>query len=199
MEAIRKHKFTPSFFWFSLLCHLLFLFFVLYFPNRDTSKKYDKKLEKNNEKTYYYYMPAYRAKSSPIEKNKMASLKKLDKAFDLSQFQQKKFSPSVQNTRALKMIGEKLLDDPLRKLLGEAITANLSYPEMARTLHLRGVVSIGFTLYPSGELGSIHIVKSSRQRILDLAALNAVTAASPVSSVDIYLKQAKYLVVNVVF
>lgn len=204
MEVTKEHKLSSPFFWLSLLCHLLFLLSILYFsnyqPTQVPSQKIQKKPDKKRDKTYYYYMPAYHAaEKSAVEKNKIPLLKKIDKAFDLSQIKPKHSNPPMQSTRALKMIGEKLLDDPLRKLLGQAITENLDYPEMASELHLRGMVSIGFTLHPDGGLTGIHIVKSSHERILDIAALNAVTAASPIASVDIYLKEAKYLVVNVVF
>lgn len=97
------------------------------------------------------------------------------------------------------LIGEKLIDDPLRKLLGIALTARLIYPKVAMELRLRGVVSIELLLHPDGSVTNIKLVKSSREKILDVAALNAVHDMSPVHNVDLYIKAPKLLVVNVIF
>lgn len=99
----------------------------------------------------------------------------------------------------IRMVGDKLLDDPLRKLLGRAFTKRLYYPTVAQRLHLRGVVSIGFILHPNGEITDANVVKSSREKILDEAAFRAITSASPIANVDIYIKKAEYYVINIIF
>jgi len=180
------------------------------------------------EETYYYYVPPHvpGAASTPMP---AAPTKKSAPAmspdFDLSQaatsdtykiFKSKDpMTELTQNMRLanpamnqnpdykylapINMVGEKLLDDPFRKLLGRAITGKLYYPAVARELHLRGKVSIGFVLHPDGSVTEAHIIKTSHQPSLDAAALDAVISASPIYNTDLYLKQAEYLVVNILF
>src|SRR3990167_3732128 len=80
-------------------------------------------------------------------------------------------SNQKQDEEPIQLVGDKFLDDPFRKLLGRAITAHLFYPELAKELHLRGVVSIGFVLHPDGTVTDAQITKSSHEKILDEAAL----------------------------
>ncbi len=54
-------------------------------------------------------------------------------------------------------------------------------------------------LHTDGRMTDIKILKSSKERMLDVAALNAIKAASPVKNVDLYLKQDKYIVINILF
>lgn len=102
-------------------------------------------------------------------------------------------------TDPVHLIGEKLFDDPLRKLIGIALTKHLVYPKIARQLHMRGIVSIELLLYPDGTVANVRLVNSSRQRVLDAIALDAVQAMSPVRDVDLYIKSPKPLVINVIF
>lgn len=108
-------------------------------------------------------------------------------------------SLAKQHEAPVHLIGDKALDDPLRKLLGQAITAHLVYPQLARELFLRGVSSIGFTIAPSGEVTHVRVVKSSGERILDNAAAAAIRDMAPVANVDIYLHEPKDMVVNIIF
>ncbi len=97
------------------------------------------------------------------------------------------------------MIGEKLADDPLKKLLGAAISRHLYYPQAAQELGVEGVVEVGFTIFPDGSVMNVQVVRSSHKPMLDSAAIVAVQKMEPVANVDIYLKQPKFLVVNVIF
>lgn len=97
------------------------------------------------------------------------------------------------------MIGDKLVDDPLKKLLGIAISKHLYYPQVAQELFIHGVVGVGFTLYPDGNVTNVKIVQSSRERMLDAAALSAINEMTPVANVDIYLKKPRFLVVKIIF
>lgn len=97
------------------------------------------------------------------------------------------------------MVGEKLVDDPLKKLLGIAISKRLYYPRAAQDLQIHGVTSVGFTLFPDGTVANVEVVKSSRERMLDVAALEAIKRMPPIDSVNIYVKKPRYLVVNIIF
>ncbi|OGT38918.1 MAG: hypothetical protein A3F12_01925 [Gammaproteobacteria bacterium RIFCSPHIGHO2_12_FULL_38_14] len=220
-NELKLLKFSlPLLFFFSIFFHLFGFLFVYFF---NIKIKIPVKLE-----TPYYYvpdsayvMPSYVASSGVAHTNKNQSAQEINKTKlsleseiqrELSSFssdydfmkeitkrvQYQKPSPE-KYTEAIHMIGDKFLDDPLRKLLGHAITRRLYYPKVASDLHMRGVVSIGFTLLPTGEVVGARIVKSSRERILDIAALNAINDASPINNVDIYVKKPKYLIVNIIY
>lgn len=135
-------------------------------------------------------------KSSPlgIEKPQFAEIKPV---FDVEQY--KAFVKAQAKEDPVHLIGEKMLEDPLLKLLGIAITKHLSYPEIAGKLYLHGVASISMLLYPDGHIAEIQLIKSSHEQMLDVAALNAINDASPVRNVDIYLHEPKHLVINVIF
>lgn len=106
---------------------------------------------------------------------------------------------SKQHEPPVNMIGEKLLDDPLKKLLGIAITKHLYYPDAAQELNMHGVSAVGFTLYPDGTVTNVQIMHSSGEKVLDAAAAAAVNEMGPVSNVDIYVKKPRFLVVNIIF
>ncbi len=125
--------------------------------------------------------------------------KKLGKSAQLTDWPTTETSQVGSYTQPLHMIGDKLLDDPLKELLGHAITRHLFYPEVAKELYLRGTVTIGLTLHPNGQITGVKLLKTSKERLLDLAALSAVKEASPVNHVNLYLKEPKYLVINILF
>ena len=97
------------------------------------------------------------------------------------------------------MLGEKVLDDPLRKLIGVALTRHLFYPKIAETLGIHGIATIGLFLHTDGRITDIELLKTSRHRALDTAALSAVQDASPIKNVDIYLHQDRRLIINIIF
>ncbi len=53
------------------------------------------------------------------------------------------------------------------------------YPESARSRHIQGRVKVKFVLLADGSLKEVQVVKSSRHRNLDEAAVNAVKKAAP--------------------
>jgi protein TonB len=53
------------------------------------------------------------------------------------------------------------------------------YPETAKVRQIEGAVTIRFVITPEGGILGVEIVKSSRQKSLDKAALKAVHAAAP--------------------
>ena len=213
------------FFWLSLLCHLL-LFSTIYAVNVFHPIPAPAPML---EKSEYYYVPAYTysqpsvPRSSRTVQNVMpaqAGIQSSRTAETLSSrgltagpsashiiasdplssaIAQLRSQKSHERRDPIHMIGEKLSEDPLRKLLGRAITAHLYYPGVARELNMRGIVSVSFVLHPSGEITDAYIVKTSHKKMLDVAAYHAIVDASPIANVDIYLKEDKRLVVNVIF
>ncbi len=222
-----------NYFWLlSALVHLILFLLVCFFS---FNYHLPAVVSKENDQSYYYYVPAYTPASTsqfsqttaqPVdnlvkEKNKIEqSPKVVDKTYDLSRvkpahkyddwakqanaLRQLDQQNSINQTdakyeEAIHLVGDKFLDDPLRKLLGKAITAHIYYPDVARELNLRGVVSIELVLNPDGNITGAHVVKSSRERILDAAAANAINAASPINGVDLYVREPKHLAINIIF
>jgi TonB family protein len=97
------------------------------------------------------------------------------------------------------VIGEKLMEDPLRKLLGIALTKHLIYPKAAEQLRMRGVVSVDLVLHPDGRITDIRLAKSSKENLLDVITLNAIQDMSPVANIDLYVKEDKAMTFNVIF
>lgn len=202
-----KHNFI-----FSLLCHLLLLlsFTIIWHPfsRIKPEPKPDMYLP-----SYVYQQPA--ALTSPVQaahtaaKTKAASnpegiLKPAAASSSLSTTQSST-EPSP-NTRAsrpnegIRLIGDKgVTAKPLIKLLARDLSSHLVYPKIAADFKVHGVAYIGFTLHPDGEMTDIRLVQSSHASILDQAALNAVQAMRPGNEVGKYLKQAKFLVVGIIF
>ena len=59
------------------------------------------------------------------------------------------------------------------------IERHKKYPEEARTRRMEGRVTVRFVITPEGDIRDTAVVKSSRQKALDEAALLAVQNASP--------------------
>ena len=59
------------------------------------------------------------------------------------------------------------------------IQSNKKYPENAKTGKVQGIATVRFQLFPSGKAKTIKITTSSKSKILDKAALNAVKSSSP--------------------
>ena len=53
------------------------------------------------------------------------------------------------------------------------------YPDFARVRQIEGLVTIRFVITPDGHVKAVHVVKGSRHKVLDTAALRAVQAAAP--------------------
>jgi len=62
-----------------------------------------------------------------------------------------------------------------------------SYPEFAKFRHIQGRVKVEFVLNRDGSLSGIKIIKSSRHKKLDQAALEAVSKASPFPRPPLYI------------
>ncbi len=59
------------------------------------------------------------------------------------------------------------------------IEKNKKYPEDAKSNHVEGIVSLKFIISPDGTIKNTEVAKSSRNKILDEAALKALKDASP--------------------
>ena len=164
---------------------------------------------KNDQISYYFYQPELSSTTKfkqtlaapaakPVSKEYDYALKAKKSLFDY-QLTSADSSKNQQALPPIRMIGEKLLEDPLRMLLGAAITKQLFFPQVAKELYLRGIVGIAFTLFPNGDLQRIRLAHSSGKKILDRAALEAVHRAAPIGNVDIYLKEPKELVINIIY
>jgi protein TonB len=74
------------------------------------------------------------------------------------------------------------------------------YPSLARVKNIEGKVTIRFMITPQGEIRNVEISKSSRNKILDGAALKAVKDASPFPKPPGHIYQGElFLEVNIVF
>jgi protein TonB len=65
------------------------------------------------------------------------------------------------------------------EMLNLRIHSVKKYPESARSRHIQGRVKVKFVLLADGSLKDVQVVKSSRHRNLDEAAVNAVKKAAP--------------------
>lgn len=97
------------------------------------------------------------------------------------------------------LIGKKKLDDPLIKILGQAIGRHLIYPRIALDFGLRGTAYVGFNIRPDGIVTDVRLVQSSNAGVLDEEAVRAIRQMSPVGKVDEYVKETRYLVVGIIF
>jgi protein TonB len=59
------------------------------------------------------------------------------------------------------------------------IERHKKYPETARAKQIEGFVTVRFVITPQGDVLNIEIIRSSRQKSLDKAALKAIHAATP--------------------
>ena len=65
------------------------------------------------------------------------------------------------------------------KIVRLRIESHKRYPGTAKTRQIEGQVTVRFVIEPDGRISSSKVVKSSRHRVLDQAALSAVKEASP--------------------
>lgn len=89
--------------------------------------------------------------------------------------------------------------ETILSLLHTAIAAKQVYPESASELEQTGTVGIKFLIFPDGHLENINVTHTSGFSSLDQAAINAVRASSPITSVHRYLTQAEIYSVDIVF
>lgn len=65
------------------------------------------------------------------------------------------------------------------EMVKNRIEQHKDYPENARSRQVEGRVTVGFVIDMAGSVKTVRIVKRSRSKSLDEAALNAVTRSSP--------------------
>lgn len=212
--------------WLSIICHLLLLLLFTFswvWHNRSPELKESPTLRIQS---YVYQQPITQSSSAvsqekplthpelpttsadeAVNKNSESGKVAKEIATPANHFQPPNMA-SEQESKAINisnsieqvhLIGDKNIDEPLLKLLGRAISAQLVYPQLALDFHLRGTAIIGFNLQPNGQVNHIALLQSSGSMVLDNAALDAIHDASPVAKVNLYLKQAKYIVIGIIF
>ncbi|SRR5579883_1761153 len=207
-QVIQRHSV-----WLVLLCHILLLlnFSFIWLPARTFEQEKGPELNINS---YVYHetntaapalqQTAQKANPPPKEEPQKEGIEKpAPNTLSTSSSSQASNQPNVvkisSDENPVHLIGDKNVNKPLLVLLGKALSAHLAYPKIAVDFNLRGVVLIGFTVYPDGHVTNVQLVKSSSAQVLDNAALAAANAMSPVKNVNLYLNQPKSLVVGIIF
>lgn len=86
------------------------------------------------------------------------------------------------------------------EMLNMRIHSVKKYPESARSRHIQGRVMIKFVLLADGTLKDVQVVKTSRHKNLDEAAVNAVKKAAPFPKPPSFLfKTPVTLQINILF
>lgn len=87
----------------------------------------------------------------------------------------------------------------LLALLHSAISRERRYPLFARRQRREGTATVRFRLSPSGDMDGIDIDRSSGFRMLDTAALGAVSRVAPFNPARIFLTEITRFKVDVIF
>jgi protein TonB len=90
-------------------------------------------------------------------------------------------------------------DSSIVEILHATISANKRYPYLAVRQRREGVARVEFILYPDGAIADARLIQSSRTRILDKAALDAVKGIEPFRLAKDYLDKPEAFQVDVVF
>lgn len=190
-----------KFFWLSILFHLIL------FLSLSLSVLFQFKPEKRPS----LYIPSYVYQgemNTPVQhntpKNIVTSKNGIEKPStshssgvpSANQFQPVK---SANDADPVHLIGEKNVDAPLLKLLGQAISKHLVYPKIALDFNTKGVVLVRFTVHPDGTVTDIQMVKSSSAGVLDEAAIAAINAMTPGNNVGKYVDKPKSMVFGIIF
>ena len=201
-------------FWLALLCHLLLL----------SSFSMSLSFMPEKEKSPAMYIPSYvyHGETNPtpqqqpepqpqqpqkkvdtdkqgIEKPVVHESQRQRQSRAMPQPNQFQEVDSPQNEQPVHLIGEKNVDAPLLKLLGQGISAHLIYPKIALDFNLRGVSLIRFVVHPNGQITDVQLVKSSSAGVLDDAALAAIHGMSPVYNVGKYVDKPQTIVFGIIF
>lgn len=105
-----------------------------------------------------------------------------------------------ENIEPILLIGDKSVPaDPLIRLMGRALSANLIYPKIEEYLDSRARVLVAFVLHPEGNFTNVQVVKSSDNTNFDNAALYAVNKAPNIPGARRFLPKPKYFVVGFIF
>lgn len=91
------------------------------------------------------------------------------------------------------------IPQPLLDILHQATGENLVYPKIAADFNEMGMVGVGYTISPNGQISQVKLIKTSGYDILDQAALDAIHAMSPVKNVSAYLDKPKYIAAYIEF
>ncbi|MBT8130245.1 MAG: energy transducer TonB [Gammaproteobacteria bacterium] len=84
-------------------------------------------------------------------------------------------------------------------LLHTKISEHKQYPYLAKRQRREGTARVEFMLYPDGRIDAARLLRSSKTRSLDKAALNAVESIEPFSYARDYLERPETFQVDVVF
>jgi TonB family protein len=90
-------------------------------------------------------------------------------------------------------------DSTIVELLHTSISQHKQYPYLAIRQRRGGVARVAFVLHPDGAIDDARLVQSSRTRILDQAALDAVRRIEPFKVAQEYLEKPEVFQVDVVF
>ena len=85
------------------------------------------------------------------------------------------------------------------ELLHSKISEHKQYPYLARRQRREGVATIEFVLQPDGAVVNPRLIHSSRTKVLDKAALDAVKSIDPFSPAGDYIDRPEVYQVDVVF
>lgn len=85
------------------------------------------------------------------------------------------------------------------ELLHSSISQHKQYPYLAIRQRREGVARVAFVLHPNGAINDTRLVQSSRTRILDKAALDAVKRIEPFKLAKDYIEKPEAFQVDVVF
>ena len=85
------------------------------------------------------------------------------------------------------------------ELLHTKISEHKRYPYLAKRQRREGTATVEFVLSPDGSIGDTRLVRSSRVRMLDKAALEAIRGIEPFEPASDYLHQPQAFQVEVVF
>ncbi len=85
------------------------------------------------------------------------------------------------------------------ELLHTKISEHKQYPYLAKRQRREGTATVEFVLSPDGSIGDTRLVRSSRVRMLDKAALEAIRGIEPFEPASDYLHQPQAFQVDVVF
>jgi TonB family protein len=90
-------------------------------------------------------------------------------------------------------------DSSIVELLHTSISQHKQYPYLAIRQRRGGVARVAFVLHPDGAIDDARLIQSSRTRILDQAALDAVKRIEPFKVAQDYLEKPEAFQVDVVF
>lgn len=85
------------------------------------------------------------------------------------------------------------------ELLHTKISERKQYPYLAKRQRREGVARVEFVLNPDGSINDTRLVNSSRVRVLDQAALEAVRGIEPFEPAKAYLHRPEAFQVDIVF